>query len=269
MTEQNIGGVVLHTSRLFAAAGGVAHGFSTRLGGVSEGVWASLNLGVTRGDRREAVEENYRRFRAAMGGSDGPLVKTNQVHGAAVRPIRPEDLGRGFHDPEPEADGLVTDLPGVTLVIFSADCIPVLLYHPGRRVIAAVHAGWRGTAGQIAAAAAEKMASEYGCSPSGILAAIGPGIGPCCFETHEDVPRAMLDAFGDAARPYIRGLPGGKFRVDLKGLNALALTRAGLDPAHIETDGDCTACHPDKYWSHRLTGPDRGSMAALIELTAG
>lgn len=268
MTEQNKKGVVLRTSDLLTAAGGVAHGFSTRLGGVSRGIWASLNLGVTRGDDREAVEENYRRFRAAMGDSDGPLVKTNQVHGAVVRPIRAEDLGRGLHEREPEADGLVTDLPGVTLAVYSADCIPVLLYHPDRRVIAAVHAGWRGTAGKIAAAAAEKMAKEYGCSPSGILAAIGPGIGPCCFETHQDVPSAMLDAYGEAAGPYIQELPRGKFRVDLKGLNALSLTQAGLDPAHIETDDDCTACHPEKYWSHRRVGSDRGSMAALIELTA-
>lgn len=265
-TEQIKNEVVFRTADGLNAAGGAVHAFSTRIGGISRGIWASMNLGVTRGDDRLAVEENYRRFRAAMGGTEGPLVKTNQIHQATVRTVTAADLGRGLHEREPDADGLVTNLPGVTLAVYSADCIPVLLYDPVKRVIAAVHAGWRGTALKIAAGAVEKMIREFGSNPAYIRGAIGPGIGPCCFETHEDVPRAMLAAYGPGAQEYITPLPGGKFRVDLKELNALALREAGVPEEQIERDSDCTACHPEKYWSHRRVGQDRGSMAALIEL---
>ena len=112
----------------------------------------------------------------------------------------------------------------------------------------------------------EEMIRSYGCDPAHIRAAIGPGIGPCCFETHADVPDAMTAAFGPSAQPYLRALPGGKFQVDLKGLNALALSQAGLDPRQIDLDHDCTACRPEKYWSHRRVGQQRGSMAAMIQL---
>ena len=266
-TQHEISGLVFRTADGLCAAGGAVHAFSTRLGGASGGMWASLNLGVTRGDDPGAVEENYRRIRSAMGGDPaGPLVKTSQVHGDVIRAVGPEGPFAGLHDREPECDGLITDVPGVTLAVYSADCIPVLLYDPVRRVIAAVHAGWRGTALAIAGRAAARMVSDYGSSPGDIRAAIGPGIGPCCFETHGEVPAAMEETYGPAAAPFLRPLSGGKFRVDLKGLNALALTRAGVDPARIDTDGDCTMCLPEKYWSHRRLGDRRGSMAALIQL---
>ena len=260
-------GVTYLSAASFEQAGGVAHGFSTRLGGVSTGIYESLNLGSTRGDDPEHVRENYRRFFAAVGADLSTVAMTNQVHSDVVRPVTTADIKACLLDQEPyEADGLVTDIPGVALVIFSADCLPVLLYDPVRRVIAAVHAGWRGTALAIAGRAAARMVSDYGSSPGDIRAAIGPGIGPCCFETHGEVPAAMEEAYGPAAAPFLRPFPGGKFRVDLKGLNALALTRAGVDPARIDTDGDCTMCLPEKYWSHRRLGDRRGSMAALIQL---
>ena len=165
-----------------------------------------------------------------------------------------------------EADGMMTAIPGVALVVFSADCIPVLLYDPVRRVIAALHSGWRGTAAGIVTRAVERMEEVYGCRPENILAAIGPGIGPCCFETHEDVPNAMTAALGVRATPFITPIQHGKFLVDLKGINAMRLERAGLAPEHIAVSGDCTACQPDKYWSHRVTQGVRGSQAAVIQL---
>ena len=165
-----------------------------------------------------------------------------------------------------EADGLITDEPGLCLTIFSADCIPVLLLDPVRRCAAAVHAGWRGTALGIAARAALRMREDYGCRPEHIRAAIGPGISPCCFLTRDDVPGALRDGLGSQAETCIRPAEDGRWHVDLKGANALWLRRAGLSPEHITLCPDCTACRTDRFWSHRVMGERRGSMAAIIQL---
>lgn len=249
------------------AVGGVAHGFSTRLGGVSQGMWASLNLGVSRGDNPDHVRENYRRFLSAIGAGEGKLAMTRQVHGGVVRTVTSADWKSDpYETVDYEADGLMTATPGVTLMVFSADCIPILFYDPVRKVIAAVHAGWRGTAAGIAANAVERMRDVYGCRPEDILAAVGPGIGPDCFETHEDVPNAMMAAIATAALPYMQIKENGKFAVDLKGINARRLEQVGLDPAHIAVSDHCTACMPELYWSHRKLGNNRGSMASAIQL---
>lgn len=248
---------------------GAAHGFSTRLGGVSPAPMDSLNLGASLGDDPANVRENFARFCAALGTDVNALVKNRQVHSSRVRPVTRSDL---LPDPASpgvfEADGLITDEPGVCLTIFSGDCIPVLLYDPVGRCIAAAHAGWRGTAAGIAARAAEAMVRDYGCHPENILAAIGPGIGPCCFETHGDVPDGLRAGLGEDAAPFIRPLArSGKFSVDLKGANARWLERTGLSREHIAICPACTACNLDTFWSHRVQGSARGSMAAMIQLT--
>ena len=266
--EQTRQGVTFFSSDGMDAAGGVAHGFSTRLGGVSEGLWSSLNLGVSRGDDPDHVRENYRRFFSAIGARGGRMAMSNQIHGGVVRSITTADLHTDPYDRVGyEADALMTALPGVTLVVYSADCVPVLLYDPVRRVIAAVHAGWRGTAAGIASAAVERMRDVYGCRPADILAAVGPGIGPDCFETHEDVPNAMTAALGTGVLHHIKIKENGKFTVDLKRINAMRLEQAGLDPDHIAVSDICTACDPGRFWSHRKLGTDRGAMAAAIQLT--
>ena len=247
---------------------GAAHGFSTRLGGVSPAPWDSLDLGANRGDDPANVRENFSRFCAAVGADVNALVKNRQVHSDRVRPVTRADV---MDDPAApgvfEADGLVTNDPGICLTVFSGDCIPILLYDPKARVIAAAHAGWRGTATGIAARAAEAMVRDYGCAPEHILAAIGPGIGTCCFETHADVPDGLRAGLGADAEPYIHPLPGGeKFKVDLKGANARWLERSGLRPEHIALCPACTACDLDTFWSHRVQGNVRGSMAAVIQL---
>ena len=265
--ETTKNGVTVTYSQGIAGAGGAVHAFSTRLGGVSAGIYASLNLGSTRGDDPDCVRENYRRFFQAAGADLTQVAMSNQVHGDVVRPVTSADRKRDLYDPEGyEADGLVTDLPGVSLVIFGADCLPILLYDPVRRVVAAVHAGWRGTALGIVERAVEKMTGHYGCRPADILAAIGPGIDRCCFETHEDVPNAMTEALGAAALRFIEVLPTGKFRVDLKGLNTVRLEHAGVLSGHIAVSDACTVCRSDKYWSHRATHGQRGSQAAVIKL---
>ncbi len=229
---------------------------------------------MNRGDAPDRVRENYRRFCAAIGADMGNIVCASQVHGDTVRTVTAADLGIGLDEPEPwQADGLVTDIPGVTLAVYSADCLPILLYDPVRRVVGAVHAGWRGTALGIAAKAVERMVDCYGCDRLDILAAVGPGISKCCFETHEDVPNAMTEAMGAAALSSIEVLPTGKFHVDLEGLNAKRLESAGLDPDHIAVSADCTCCLPEKYWSHRYThgegepgGDDRNRLGASMPL---
>ena len=266
--QSTVNGVTYGYSRAIAAAGGVAHGFSTREGGVSQGIYASLNLGFLRGDLRENVVENYRRFCGAIGADVSSLVLSNQVHSDVVRVCTSADRGAGFDWPgDYEADGLMTDVPGLGLVVFAADCLPVLLYDPVRRAVAAVHAGWRGTALGIVSRAVEQMGACYGSQPENILAAIGPGISRCCFETHEDVPNAMTEALGSGALRFIEVLPNGKFHVDLKGLNALRMERAGVPAEQIAVSPDCTVCQSGKYWSHRVTRGERGSQAALIQLT--
>ena len=247
---------------------GTAHGFSTRLGGVSPAPWDSLNLGANRGDDPANIRENFNRFCAAVGADANALVKNHQVHGTTVRPVTEADiLPDSAQAGTFEGDGLVTDRPGVCLTIFSGDCIPILLYDPKRRCAAAVHAGWRGTAAGAATKAVEAMVQGYGCRPEHILAAIGPGIGPCCFETHSDVPDGLRTGLGEDAAPLIRPLPArGKFSVDLKGANARWLERAGLDREHIALCPACTACELDVFWSHRVQGNTRGSMAAMIQL---
>lgn len=249
-------------------AGGVAHGFSTRLGGVSQGLCAGLNLGYNRGDDPDHVRENFRLFCCAIGADFDGTIKTRQVHRDHVQPVTAADAGMDLIAPAPwETDGLITDVPGLCLTVFSADCVPVLLYDPVRRCIAAVHSGWRGTAMSIAVRAVEQMTRDYGCDPGHILAAIGPSISKCCFETHADVPDEMTAALGELATPFTETLPGSKFRVDLKGIIKNTLLHAGLERDHISVSDHCTACRTDLYWSHRLLGDRRGSMAAMIQLT--
>lgn len=247
------------------------HGFSTRLGGVSEGEFASLNLGCRRGDDPARVRENYHRFFEAVGADAGRLVMANQVHGTAVRRVGEEDVKPDLLAPTRfEADGLVTDVPGIALVVFSADCVPILLHDPVRGAVCAVHAGWRGTAAGMARAAVEAMAA-LGCRPEDIRAAIGPAIGPCCFETGEDVPRAVREEFGDRMEPCIHPVEPGRYRVDLKGLNAAVLRACGVTEEHMDVDMTCTCCEHERFWSHRwLTGHGdpgrRGSQGAVIVL---
>lgn len=241
---------------------GVPHCFTTRFGGVSSGHLASLNIGTHRGDAPENVRENYRILASALGFDPGKLVLTHQTHTDRVLQVGPTQYGAGLTEPElPECDGLITNVPGTALVVFTADCTPILLHDPVTGAVGAAHAGWRGTAAGIAAKTVQAMADAYGCRSENIRAAIGPNIGPCCFETDADVPQAMLAALGIAAQAHIRQSER-KYYVNLKELNALWLRRVGV--RNIEISDACTACRPDRFWSHRITGGVRGSQGAII-----
>ena len=240
---------------------GAKHCFTTRLGGVSTGVLESLNLGNYRGDPPETVAENYRRLGEALGFDPGQLVLTRQIHSDIVRTVTAEDRAGLDHRDYPECDALITRDPGVGLMIFTADCTPILYHDPVTGAVGAAHAGWRGTALGIAEKTVQEMVRVFGCDPANIRAAIGPNIAQCCFETDRDVPDAMVEALGDAALPWIRQ-KGEKYYVNLKEINALFLRRAGV--ARIEISEACTACQSHRFWSHRVTRGQRGSQGALI-----
>jgi YfiH family protein len=160
----------------------------------------------------------------------------------------------------------VTNDAGVTLTVFTADCTPILFHDPVTGAVGAAHAGWRGTASAIAVKVVQTMEREFGCKAEDIRVAIGPNVGYCHFETDADVPDAMIAAFGDEVKQFIRKTEV-KYYVNLKEINALILRRAGV--RHIEISEDCTMCRPDRYWSHRITGGNRGSQGAIIVCKEG
>ena len=263
------GDLVWLTAPVLENRPGMVHGFSTRKGGVSGPPWDTLNLGVGRGDRMENILENYRRFCGVIGASERRSVLSRQVHGTAVRVCTEADAGKRLYaERDFLADGLVTNVPDLPLAVFSADCGILLLYDPETASIGAVHAGWRGCAAGIVEEAVVVMGREYGAKPENILAAVGPSIGRCCFETDGDVPEAMRAALGGDAEPYLE-IRGPKYHVDLAGLNRQWLLKAGVLPAHIDSSGLCTACRTDLFWSYRRMGDARGAQTAMISLVSG
>lgn len=241
------------------------HGFTTRLGGVSQGIFAALNFGVRRGDDRNAVLKNYEILGKAVGFDPHKAVGAVQVHSDGIRHVTEADWGKGVYEhTDYEADGLITDVPGTALLVYSADCGTILLEDPVTGAVGACHAGWRGTALGIAGKTAEAMCRAFGCDVKNLRAALGPCIDRCCFETDGDVPAAMRKALGSQAETAIDDHGNGKYHVDLKDVNRMWLERAGVLPEHISTSPLCTACDPERFWSHRRHGDQRGSLAAVI-----
>lgn len=244
----------------------VPHCFTTRLGGVSTGSQSSLNLAYGRGDSMENVEANLRILTDALHIDFNHLVLTRQTHSDIVRVVTDADCNGFCHRDYPECDALVTNTPGVALLIFTADCTPLLFHDPVTGAVGAAHAGWRGTAQAIGPKTVQAMVDAFGCDPKNIRAAIGPNIGFCHFETDADVPQAMVAAFGEEVNAFIEKR-GEKYHLDLKAINALILRRAGVE--HIEISDDCTMCSPDRFWSHRYTKGERGSQGAIIVCKEG
>jgi YfiH family protein len=240
------------------------HAFTTRWGGVSTGALDSLNLGENRGDSEENVRENYRRVFGALGLPEQEACFTKQVHGSVVRLVTDADR-RALFTPFPyEADGIVTNVRGLPLFCFTADCVPVLLCDPSAGAAGAIHCGWRSTAADILGEAVSKM-QALGARPENIRAAVGPAIELCCFETGPEVPEAVERLLGgDSGGVFFAAGDTGKFMVDLKETNRRRLIRLGLRTENISVSDECTACNCGKYWSHRKTGGIRGSQAALI-----
>ena len=267
LTANRHGDVVYYSFPSFDKLGFVKHGFSTRLGGVSEGIFASMNLGFNRGDNDAAVTENYRRMCEAIGVHAEDVVMSAQTHTTNIVNIAAADRGRGITRERgyTDVDGLITDEPNVVLCTHYADCVPLFFVDPVRRVIATSHGGWRGTVGGIAQKTVQRMVSDYGCCSENILAGIGPSIGKCCFEVGAPVYNefAKLAFFKDTC---FTADDGGKYHIDLWEVNRRFLLNSGVKENNITVTDLCTRCHPDVLWSHRHTGGQRGSLAAFIAL---
>ena len=249
--------------------GAVVHGFSTRLGGVSEGIFSSMNVSFTRGDQEEAVRENYRRLGAAMGFSCENLVCSDQTHTVNLRVVTEEDRGKGFVRPKDytDIDGLVTDVPGLVLAAFYADCVPLYLVDPVRRCIGLSHAGWRGTVGKVGKKTVELMREQYGSRPEDLVAAIGPSICQSCYEVSKDVIEKFQEAFDERFWPelfYEKG--GGKYQLNLWRANELGFLEAGVRAEGIAAAGVCTCCNPGLLFSHRASRGRRGNLGAFLML---
>ena len=262
-------GVTYLTYQAFEELPGIVHGFSTRLGGVSRGDCASMNLSFSRGDREEDVRENYRRLAAAVGFSPEQIVCSDQTHTTNVRVVTEADRGKGFAADRDytDVDGLVTNVPGLVLATFYADCVPLYFVDPGKRVIGLSHSGWKGTVGRIGKVTVETMQREYGCRPEDILAAIGPSICQECYEVSEDVAEQFMSAFPASEHGKILINKGhGKYLLDLWAANALIFAESGILPAHISYPGICTCCNPDFLFSHRASKGKRGNLGAFLGL---
>ena len=247
----------------------VKHGFSTRLGGVSQGCYESMNLSFTRGDREEDVRENFRRIADAIGVKCEDMVFSQQTHTTNVRAVTEQDRGMGMVRPleYQDVDGLVTNVPGLCLVTFYADCVPLFFVDSVKRVIGLSHSGWRGTVGKIGRRTVELMENEYGCHPEDIYAAVGPSICQDCYEVSEEVIEQFRKNFREGEwDDLFYQKENGKYQLNLWKANESVLKEAGICEDHIAVTNVCTHCNSDVLFSHRTTGDKRGNLAAFLAL---
>lgn len=261
--ENVVNGVPYLSYPLLEETGAVKHGFSTKLGGVSTGSCATMNISTTRGDDPEAVAENRRRIGAAIGVRPEDMTYTHQTHTTNVAVVRAEDRGRRFL----ETDGLVTNVPGICLVTFYADCVPLFLVDPVKKAIGLSHSGWRGTVGKIGKVTVQAMMREYGSRPEDIVAAIGPSICQDCYEVSEDVIDRFRDSFNEAVWPKLfYRKENGKYQLDLWRANEEVFLEAGIRRENLAVTNLCTHCNQEVLFSHRATGEKRGNLSAFLAL---
>ena len=246
----------------------ISHGFSTRMGGVSEGCYASMNLSFTKGDDPEKVRENYRRMADMLGIDMERMTLSFQTHTTNVRLVTEEDAGKGIVKERDytDVDGLITNIPGTTLVTFYADCVPLYFVDPVHHAIGLSHSGWRGTVGQIGRKTIEMMVQKYGSDPKDMACVIGPSICQQCYEVSEDVVSALSCVYAEDQMRQIAepGREPGKYQLDLWAACYETLKEAGVPPKSIQVSGVCTCCHKDLLFSHRATAGKRGNLNGFI-----
>lgn len=246
----------------------VEHCFTTRLGGVSRGIFASLNLSFTRGDDRLAVEENFRRVSKVMNCQNGDFVLSDQTHTTNVRRVGRKDAGRGITRERSYADvdGLITDEPGVVLSTFYADCVPLYFVDVKKRAIGLSHSGWRGTVGRMGWATLAMMRREFGTQPEDVVCAIGPSICQDCYEVSADVAEEFMREFSGHEEEILIDKGNGKYQLDLWRANEIVLLQAGIKQEHLSVTDVCTCCNPKILFSHRASHGKRGNLGAFLSL---
>lgn len=266
LQEHRKSGVTYLTFPAFSETEGIKHAFSTRIGGVSKGVYSTMNFSFIRGDRKEDVEENYRRMARVFGCEISDIVCTDQTHTVNIRKVTDADRGMGVTREKEytDVDGLITATPGILLAAFVADCVPLFFADPKERVIGLAHSGWRGTVGRIGAKMVQKMCEDYGCQKKDILAAVGPSICKDCYEVSEDVAGQFRNQFGEVV--LTPGKEAGKYQLDLWKANERVLLEAGLLKENISITDICTRCNADYLFSHRASGGKRGNLGAFMML---
>ncbi len=261
--EKLVNGVPYLSYPIFESLGIVHHGFSTRFGGVSRGNCASMNISTTRGDDPAAIKENTRRIASAIGVEPGNMVFTHQTHTVNVAVVKEKDEGRRF----PETDGMVTNVPGICLVTFYADCVPLYFVDPVKKAIGLSHSGWRGTVRKMGKVTVEKMREAYGCRPEDIVAAIGPSICQDCYEVSGDVIEEFQKNFKMEILPELfYRKENGKYQLNLWKANEEVLLEAGIKKEKIAVTNVCTHCNPNVLFSHRTMGDRRGNLSAFLAL---
>ncbi len=267
--EKQVGEVMYLSYPLIENTGLVKHGFSTRIGGVSKGIWDSMNLSFSRGDDENAVRENFRRIAEAIGVEVESLVFASQTHTTNIRKVTAKDKGKGFCVPldYQDVDGLITNEPGICLTTFYADCVPLFFVDPVHRAIGLSHSGWRGTVGKIGAETLRMMEKEYGTRTEDVIAAIGPSICQECYEVSGDVIEEFKQAFDKVYwEDIFYQKKNKKYQLNLWKANEIILESSGIPKKNIAVSNVCTFCNSELLFSHRATNGMRGSLAAFMAI---
>lgn len=251
------------------STGLVRHLFTTRRGGVSEGVFDSMNLSYTRGDRKEAVDENFRRIAEIFDELPDRIVCSDQTHTTNIRLVTEEDAGKGVVKVRDytDVDGLITAVPGIILATFYADCVPLYFVDTENKAIGLSHSGWKGTVNKMGEAALMAMKEAFGTRPEMVKAAIGPSICQDCYEVSGDVAQQFEALFGnDVDKILSPGREEGKYQLNLWESNKRILINAGILPGNLEVTDVCTCCNSGYLFSHRASRGKRGNLGAFMEL---
>lgn len=270
MKQNRTGNVEYLTFPLIEQTGLVRHLFTTRLGGVSRDIYSTMNLSYTRGDDKDAVDENFKRIAGILQCELSDIVCSDQTHTVNLKVAEKKDGGKGILVPRDytDIDGLLTDEPGLVLATFYADCVPLYFVDVKKRAIALAHSGWRGTVARMGRCVTDKMRELYGTNPADIVAAVGPSICQECYEVSEDVADAFAHEFRrqGQADEILQRKGGGKYQLDLWRANEIVLQEAGILPEKIQVTDICT-CHNSEYlFSHRASKGRRGNLGAFMGL---
>ena len=285
--QNQCGDVEYLTFPILEETGCVKHLFTTRLGGVSEGIYATMNLDYNRGDERSRVLENYKRISNVLGVPLENMVTSKQTHTTNIRLVTAEDKGKGVIRPVDydDVDGLITQEKGIMLVTAYADCVPLYFVDPVNQAIGLAHSGWRGTVREMGACMVRAMGEQIGSRPENLVAAIGPSICQDCYEVSEDVAEEFVDLLagteellqeihesgcyddGRGFRQVVeKGKGPGKYQLDLWLANLLILRKAGIPLKQIAVTDLCTCHNPDYLFSHRASQGKRGTLKAFLML---